>query len=132
MLAAGLNPLGLAWPNFTLAVDPADEVVGCVQLKPHRGEITELASLLVVEDWHGRGVARTLIEHALASHQGPLYLMCRTGLGDFYRKFGFISLDENEMPPYYRRMVRLVKIFNILRPSGEGLLIMRHNTELLS
>lgn len=123
--SAGLNPLGLDWPHFTLAVDADGEVIGCVQLKPHKDGSIELASLLVVEDWRGRGVARTLIEAALAAHDGTLYLMCQPKLESLYRKFGFTPLPEEEMPPYFRRITRLVRVIRKLNKSAGGPLIMR-------
>jgi len=125
--AAGLNPFGLDWPHFTLAVDAAGEVVGCVQLKPHKDGSTELASLLVVEGWRGRGLGRVLIEAAMDAHDGTLYLMCRPQMEALYRKFGFTPVHEEEMPPYFRRISRLAKVLGGLNKSAEGPLIMRRD-----
>lgn len=122
---SGINPMGLDWPRFVLAVDGNDEMVGCVQLKPHRDGSVELASLAVVPEWQGRGVARVLIEHTLAQHPGLLYLMCRARLGPLYEKFGFQPLEIEEMPPYFRRIARLVDFLGVLRSNSEGLLVMR-------
>jgi N-acetylglutamate synthase-like GNAT family acetyltransferase len=112
-----------------MAVDADGVVIGCVQLKPHRDGSIELASLLVVEGWRGRGVARTLIEAAVAAHDGTLYLMCRPELESLYRKFGFIPLPKEEMPPYFRRITRLVKVIRGLFKPMEGPLIMRREIE---
>jgi N-acetylglutamate synthase-like GNAT family acetyltransferase len=122
---SGINPMGLDWPRFVLAVDAQDEMIGCVQLKPHHDGSVELASLAVASQWRGRGLARVLIEHMLAQHPGRLYLMCRAGLGSLYEKFGFQSLEIEEMPPYFRRIARLVDFLGVLRPTSEGLLVMR-------
>jgi len=124
---AGLNPFGLDWPHFTLAVDAAGEVVGCVQLKPHKDGSTELASLLVVDSWRGRGLGRVLIEAAVAAHDGTLYLMCRPQMETLYRKFGFSPVQEEEMPPYFRRISRLAKVVGGRRKPPEGPLIMRRD-----
>ena len=121
---SGINPLGLKWERFTVAETPAGEVAGFVQLKPRRNDVVELASLVVSEAWRGKGVARILIEDAVARHNGPLYLMCRSGLGPLYEKFGFHRLEENEMPRYYRTMSRLVRFINRFRDTDEYLLIM--------
>ncbi len=142
---SGINPMGLDWPRFVLAVDTGDEwkeqgsflsklqinlpMIGCVQLKPHGDGSVELASLAVVPEWRGRGVARALIEHMLEQHSGPLYLMCRAGLGPLYEKFGFQSLEIEEMPPYFRRIARLMDVLGVLRPNSEGLLVMRRENE---
>jgi N-acetylglutamate synthase-like GNAT family acetyltransferase len=127
VIKGGINPTGLDWERFTVAESAAGEVIGCVQLKPHRDDSLELASLTVREDWRGRGVARALIEDLIAGHNGELYLMCRSGLGPLYEKFGFYALEEEQMPPYFRRISKLVSIVNILRKSGQTLLVMRRD-----
>ena len=124
VLQAHLNPTGLDWRRFVVAADQAGEVIGCCQVKPHRDGSNELASLVVAGPWQGRGVARALVKHLLAEHPGPLYLMCRSGLGAFYAQFGFQALEESEMPTYFRRVSRLAGLVEPLRKSGEGLLIM--------
>lgn len=113
---ASLNPTRLDWRRFITVVDEGGKVVGCVQRKPHRDGSIELASLVVDEDWRGRGVGRALIESLVADHDGPLYLMCRAELGIFYQKFGFEALTLDHMPLYFRRVSRLM---------GDGLLVMR-------
>lgn len=127
VIKGGINPTGLDWERFTVAESAAGEVIGCVQLKPHRDGSLELASLAVREDWRGRGVARALIEDLIAGNNGELYLMCRSGLGPLYEKFGFYALEEEQMPPYFRRISKLVSIVNTLRKSGQTLLIMRRD-----
>jgi len=123
---SGINPLGLDWKRFTMAEAPGGEPIGCVQLKPHRDGSVELASLVVAEAWRGRGVARVLIESAIADHDGPLYLMCRSELGPLYEKFGFRTLAADEMPRYFRLMNWLVSIYNLFRGREQYVLIMRH------
>ncbi|RME07735.1 MAG: N-acetyltransferase [Anaerolineae bacterium] len=123
--AARINPTGLKWQRFWLAVTPQDEVIGCVQLKPHADGSRELASLVVVPAWRGRGVARALIEHLLRVHPPPIYLMCRSSLGVFYTRFGFQPLSSEQMPPYFRRVSQLASLAHLLRQEGETLLIMR-------
>lgn len=70
------------------------------------------------------GVARALIEQLLAQAPRPLYLMCRPELGVFYERFGFKIIGVKEMPPYFRRMLRVIKVFVFLA-RHEGPLIMR-------
>jgi N-acetylglutamate synthase-like GNAT family acetyltransferase len=80
------------------------DVIGCVQLKPHTG-CQELASLVVVQGWRNRGVAKALIEHVKENAGIPLYLMCDARLAPFYAKHGFEKLEERgEMPAYFRRI----------------------------
>ena len=120
---AGINPTGLKWPRFVVA-DSADGVVACGQIKPHADGSQELASIAVTLSWQGKGLARSIIEHLLARHSGELHLMCRAPLGPFYEKFGFRTLSEEEMPPYFHRIKRLTKLAEFVMQEGEILLIM--------
>jgi len=125
VLQGGINPTGLDWPRFWVAEDASGAVIGCGQLKPHRDGSLELASLAVREDLRGRGIARALIEQLIAQNDGTLYLMCRSGLGPLYQKFGFHPLEYDEMPRYFQRVSRLVGVLNAVRKTNETLLVMR-------
>lgn len=119
-----INPTGLDWRRFMVAVNQDGEVIGCGQIKPHRDGSLELASLAVTGTWRQKGVAHAIIEELLAWHEGPLYLMCRSGLGKMYEKYGFQALDEEHMPRYFRRVSKLAGIVEGLQSQGETLLIM--------
>lgn len=123
--AAHINPTGLKWPRFVIAENELGEVIGCGQIKPHLDGSYELASLVVAADYRGQGIARSLVAHFTSNHEGELYLMCRSSLGMFYEKFGFATLSETQMPPYFRRISHLASITKILRKEGETLLVMR-------
>jgi N-acetylglutamate synthase-like GNAT family acetyltransferase len=122
---ANLNPTGLDWPRFIVAVNPQDEVIGCIQRKPHRDGSLELASLVVAPEWRGRQVARALVEALLQANPGEMHLMCRASLGRFYEQFGFRALGRAEMPPYFRRIHNLFRLLRFLRPAKDGLLVMK-------
>jgi GNAT superfamily N-acetyltransferase len=56
-----------------------------------------LTGLFVAPGQRRQGLARRLIEHAVAQAGGPVWLFCQPGLGDFYRRQGFMpcaSLPE--------------------------------------
>ena len=120
-----INPTGLKWPRFVVAVTREGEVIGCGQVKPHRDGSIELASLIVTAEWRGRGVAAALIEHLVSAHKKDMYLMCRSSLGAFYERFGFRSVPETELPTYFRRISRLASLAEIFRKEGETLLVMK-------
>jgi N-acetylglutamate synthase-like GNAT family acetyltransferase len=121
----GINPTGLDWKRFVVAVNPNDEMIACGQLKPHGAGILELASIAVHPDYQGRGIARAVIEHLLKDSPRPLYLMCRSRLGGLYEKFGFRALAREEMPPYFQRISKLAGLAGALMRSGDGLLVMK-------
>lgn len=116
--------MGLDWRRFFLAVDSSGRMVGCGQLKPHRGGVLELASIAVDPVYRRSGIARAIIEGLIAEAPRPLYLTCRSRLGDFYRKWGFQPIDQAEMPAYFARLSRLASLFMGSRRDREHLLVM--------
>jgi amino-acid N-acetyltransferase len=124
--AAQINPMDLKWQNFVLAVDEdTHAIVGAGQVKQHRDGSFELASILTVPAYQGRGVASHVIEHLLRQHSGELYLTCLSGLGPFYERFGFREIGPAEMPPYFRRIQRLVSTLTQIARQGQRLLVMK-------
>ncbi len=121
----GINPMGLDWKRFVVAVNDRDEMIGCGQLKPHGREILELASIAVYPEQQGNGVARLIIEDLLKDSPRPLYLMCQSSLGPFYEKFGFRAISYEEMPRYFQRMSKLAGLVTTLARREERLLIMK-------
>jgi len=105
----GINPLDLDWRHFVIAASADSRFMGCAQLKQHRDGSFELASLAVQQEYRGQGVARAIIEHFLVHSPRPLFLMCQPALTPFYEKFGFQVIQLDAMPPYFRRILRLVR-----------------------
>lgn len=121
----GINPSGLDWKRFIVAVNESGQVIACGQIKPHGGDIHELASIAVLPEHRGQGIARAVIEMLLHDASRPLYLMCIAHNGPMYEKFGFKLIDVDEMPRYFRRIRKLFDIADIFRKSGEDLWIMK-------
>ena len=120
-----INPTGLDWRRFTVADNGSRQMIACAQLKPVAGGLTELASLAVRPGYRHLGIARSLIEHLLADAPRPIYLTCRSSLGKMYEKFGFQTLETEDMPAYYRRLQKLAGIFMGLTRRNETLLVMK-------
>lgn len=121
-----INPTGLDWRRFLVAVSPGGELLGCGQVKRHRDGSRELASIAVREQARGQGVARTIIEELVRQETArPLYLMCRAALEPFYTKFGFRAVETDEMPPYFQRISRMARMFVWQGNSQDRLLVMR-------
>jgi N-acetylglutamate synthase-like GNAT family acetyltransferase len=119
----GINPTNLNWRHFVVATQDG-KFIACGQLKPHGDGSLELASLAVEEMYRGQGVARAIIEHLMSKSPRPLYLMCRPALIPFYQKFGFQTIGTEDMPPYFRRISRVVRALGFLAGS-DGPAIMR-------
>lgn len=123
--SVGINPMGLNWPRFLVAVDSQDRIFGCAQVKEHADGLRELASVAVRPAWRGRGVATALIRRLMEENDPPLWLTCRSSLIPFYRLFDFAEIEDNtSLPRRLRRVRRLMNgVFHLL-PSGEYLAVM--------
>jgi N-acetylglutamate synthase-like GNAT family acetyltransferase len=122
---AHINPTGLYWKRFIVAVDAQNRFVGCGQIKNHGDGSHELASIAVTPAWRGQGVARAIIERLLADHPIELYLTCRAELGPFYTRFGFSVIEVGAMTPYFRRLYRLASAIRSLRLLPGEMLVMK-------
>jgi len=125
--AVGINPMDLDWRRFIVAVDAQDQVIATGQIKPHRRDIYELASIAVTSEHRGQGLARAIIEHLLKDSPRPLYLTCQSKMEPLYEKFGFRAITYDEMPRFYQRLSKLVGfIGSVARISeGDGLSVMK-------
>ena len=121
----GINPMGLDWKRFVVAAGDHDELLGCGQLKPHGPDVLELASIAVYPEHQGKGVARLIIEYLLKDSPRPLYLMCESGIGPMYEKFGFRPVTYDDMPRYFQRISKLAGLVTTLAKRQERLLIMK-------
>jgi N-acetylglutamate synthase-like GNAT family acetyltransferase len=119
-----INPMGLDWRRFLLAIDSSGTIRGCGQLKPHGGGLIELASIAVEPRYRKAGVARAIIESLILAAPRPLYLTCRSSLGSFYEKWGFRALQAEAMPPYFRRLSRVASLLSRISRGSETLLVM--------
>jgi N-acetylglutamate synthase-like GNAT family acetyltransferase len=123
--AVKINPFGIRWSRFLIAVDANNHLLGCGQVKVHRDGSSELASIAVIPAGRRQGLASALIERLVATHAQPLYLTCRSHLGEFYERFGFQVIQPPEMPAYFRRVYGLVNLFARCPRARPDLLVMR-------
>jgi len=121
----GINPTGLDWKRFIVAVNDREQVIACGQIKPHGADIRELASIAVHPEYRGQGIARAVIEKLLRENPKPMYLMCMSHNGPMYEKFGFQVIAEKQMPRYFARIKKLFNIADVFRKSGEELFVMK-------
>ena len=121
----GINPTGLDWKRFIVAVDDGGRVLACGQIKPHGEDIRELASIAADPAHQGRGLARAVIEKLLSETERPVYLMCLSKMEGLYVKFGFEVVPYESMPRYFQRISNIFRIADIVRHSGEELSVMK-------
>ncbi len=104
ILQNNLNPFGLKWESFIVAADEENQFVGCGQIKRH-DDVEELASLVVLEEWQGRGVSKILMDALIERGKRPLWLMCESPLTHYYNKFGFEEVEEPaNLPSFFRNV----------------------------
>jgi predicted N-acetyltransferase YhbS len=118
---AGINPFGLKWSRFIVAVDEEDRIVGCGQVKPHRDGSLELASIAVLKNWRIQGIARAIIREQQEAYGRPLWLTCVDHLVPFYELFGFGEIDDmSQMPLYFRSAKRFFTLYlKLTRAKGQ-------------
>lgn len=103
--SARLNPFNLKWQRFVVAVDPHDRIIGCGQVRTHRGGSRELASVVVLPRWRGRGAASAIIKRLISIHDLPIWLTCASALVSFYERFGFRPVTFAAETPLYIRLI---------------------------
>ena len=124
----GINPLGIKWQRFLIAVNGADAFIGCGQVKTHGDGSLELASVAVEEAWRGQGIGSAIIRDLQATHHRGLWLTCRAELKPFYEASGFVEIrDPDRMPPYFRRVKRFAKLYQTLTRRRTGLAVMAYD-----
>jgi N-acetylglutamate synthase-like GNAT family acetyltransferase len=121
----GINPTGLDWKRFIVAVNAEGQVISCGQLKPHGADVLELASIGTLPEYRGQGIARAVIEELLRESPRPLHLMCIAHNGPMYEKFGFHIIEFKDMPRYFQRIKKLFDVTDAFRRSSEELLVMK-------
>ncbi len=121
-----INPTGLDWHHFWVAVDVQNSLLGCGQLKPHADGSLELASIAVQPSQRGKGIARAIIDRLLSQAGRPLYLRCAAPTQPFYERFGFQVIAFEEMPSSFQRDWKIVSwVKKYLFPNIPGLRVMR-------
>ncbi|CAN7708757.1 GNAT family N-acetyltransferase [Mesorhizobium sp. LjNodule214] len=129
-----LNPNGLNWPNFLVALT-GGSIIGAVQMRKHTDGSRELGSLVVAKEARGRGIASRLIDTLLAEDREPVWLITAEPNVGAYSRWGFEQIETRAAPAKVRRnhlMGSLVRIISFVmrrpmrrlvilerRPAGE-------------
>ena len=83
------------------------ELIGCARVKNHKGNIREIATVVVVKSWRGKGVAAAGLKYIQAGFPRPLWGTCLNNLVPYYKKLGFLEVTGGKLPPCFRRRQRL-------------------------
>ena len=92
-----LNPYGLDWPNFLVAVGRGG-LVGAVQLRRHRDGSRELGSLVVRQEARRQGIASRLINTLLAGANERVLLITTEAFASRYERWGFRQIEPAAAP----------------------------------
>ena len=105
-----------AVPEFMVAVDDDDRVIGYGAIHPIWEHLGEVRTLGVSDEWLGRGVGHRLLvaieEHA--RELGLSQLFCLTFEVGFFERHGFEAVDENT------QLVAADVFAELLRSHDEG------------
>ncbi len=78
-------------PNFFVAVDADDVIIGCAALEIYSRKLAEIRSLAVAASVQGRGVGRMLVDACIerARERNVLEIMAITASDGFFQSCGF-------------------------------------------
>ncbi len=111
-----INPTGINWPNFLVAVT-GSRIIGAVQMRKHSDGSRELGSLVVTKEARGHGIASRLIDVLLAEEQEPVWMITAEPYADAYSRWGFEQIEARAAPVKVQRnhlMGRLARIISLV------------------
>ena len=92
-----LNPHGLEWPNFVVAVD-GQALVGAAQIRKHKDGSRELGSLVVDRSYRRQGLASRLIDRLLAGEVGRVLVITGQLRAAYFARWGFRPITSGRAP----------------------------------
>ncbi|WP_336651993.1 MULTISPECIES: amino-acid N-acetyltransferase [unclassified Leucobacter] len=116
LLGKDLVDLYAAVPEFLVATDASDRVIGYGAVHVMWERLGEVRTLGVSEDWLGRGIGHRLLEalEVRARELGLAQLFCLTFETEFFSRHGFAEVSENTA------LVAADVYAELLRSSDEG------------
>ena len=127
-----LNPTGLNWPNFVVAVI-GGRIIGAVQMRKHSDGSRELGSLVVSKEARGHGIASRLIDALLAEDHDPVWMITAEPYGGAYSRWGFEQIGTRTAPAKVRRnhlMGSLARVISfVMRRPMRRLVILERRPE---
>lgn len=94
--------LGQIYENIRefIVVKDGETLVGAAAMHIDWGDLAEIRSVVVHEDYLGKGIGRLLIEQQVkaAEHLGIERVFVLTDRVGFFRHLGFMEIDKGELP----------------------------------
>lgn len=86
--------------DFRVVTDPEGRVVGCGALHVVWGDLAEIRSLAIAEEYKGQGLGHQLVIHLLedARALGMPTVFALTYAPEFFKSLGFEETDKNTLP----------------------------------
>lgn len=97
-----VRPVDRQWHRFLVA-EIDGRIVGAIQMRHHRDGASELGSLVVAPVHRGRGLGTRLIDAALDHHVGTCFVIARAIHAEYYRRWGFRTMEPRRAPASVRR-----------------------------
>ena len=99
-------------PDFLVARDSSDRVVGCAALHRHAAHLSEILSVAVQPAAQGQGTGRLLVEASLAraAEAGIARLWLATLKPSYFARFGFRPISRWELPATVL-LLKLTQVF---------------------
>lgn len=111
--------------QFVVARD-GDKLVGCVRLKDLQNNVFELASLVVLEQYRGQNIGKSLLEKLLKQNKTrPVYLLCFADRKGFYDKCGFVDVDPTNLPEVLK--IEYNRVLEVLKEQNKQIISMVYN-----
>jgi N-acetylglutamate synthase-like GNAT family acetyltransferase len=122
---AGLNPRSLDWHAFVIA-EVDDEPVGVAQVRRHSDGSRELASLVVMAEHRGRGIAGRMIDALLSETTDPVFTLLDRRYAGHFTRWDFQPIAAADLPRSMRRQLRIGQLV-----TGIGSVVRRQRIRLL-
>jgi N-acetylglutamate synthase-like GNAT family acetyltransferase len=106
--AMGLDEVAFRSRDYVVAIDERDnERAGFGRVRVHKtddGEVCELTSIGVLEEWRGQGVGAHVVERLVttADDQGFDVVYALTDEPEYLRQFGFERVEPAQLPEVLR------------------------------
>jgi amino-acid N-acetyltransferase len=120
-----LNPRAPDWRAFVIA-EAGQQPVGVAQVRRHPDGSRELATLVVVAEDRGRGIARRRIDTLLDDKTQPLFTLLDSRYAENFTPWGFQPIPATDLPDPLRRQLRLGQVVTAI-----GSLIRRQRIRLI-